>query len=316
LVEEHINILLLGGAKRVSLAERFMAAGRKLDRAVKIFSYELDEYVPIGSIGKVIIGLKWKDKDIIDHLAETVRKENIHIVLPFVDPAIGICSRLTSACPNVFIPVSPEESCNIFFDKRKANDWFLANRFQVPEADNTYPLIAKPAQGSAAKGLIKIDDQAEYGKFKLREDAENYLLQRYIEADEYTVDCYIDQKGTVLATVPRRRVEITGGEVMKAITKRDESLMQLAGDIITKANLRGPVNVQFLKEKKTGAIFVMEINPRFGGGVICSIEAGANMPEWLIKEYLGLANEQVNDWQEDLLMMRTYREYFKYADNY
>lgn len=316
MVEEHINILFLGGAKRVSLAERFMAAGRKLDRAVKIFSYELDEYVPIGSIGKVIIGLKWKDKDIINHLAETIQKENIHIVLPFVDPAIGVCSRLKAVCPNTFIPVSPEESCNIFFDKRKANDWFIANNFPVPAANDTYPLIAKPAQGSAAKGLIKIEDQAEYEKFLQREDADNYLIQRFIEADEYTVDCYIDQKGTVLATVPRRRVEITGGEVMKAITKKDEQLMQLAKDLITKAKLKGPVNVQFLKEKTTGSIFVMEINPRFGGGVICSIEAGAKMPEWLLREYMGLSNEQVNDWQEDLLMMRTYREYFKYADNY
>lgn len=316
MVEEHINILFLGGAKRVSLAERFMAAGRKLDKAVKIFSYELDEYVPIGSIGKVIIGLKWKDKNILDHLAETVQKNNIHIVLPFVDPAIGICSKLRSVCPNVFIPVSPEESCNIFFDKRKANDWFIANKFPVPVADERFPLIAKPAKGSAAKGLLRIADKEEYKKFADREDAESYLVQRYVDADEYTVDCYIDQQGKVLATVPRRRVEITGGEVMKALTVRNDILMQLAKDIIIKANLRGPVNVQFLRDKKTGDIFVMEINPRFGGGVIGSIEAGANMPEMLLREYLGLPNHEVNDWQENLLMMRTYREYFMYADNY
>ena len=51
-----INIMFLGGAKRVSLAEHFIKSGKRLGREVRIFSYELSSDCPIASIGKVVVG--------------------------------------------------------------------------------------------------------------------------------------------------------------------------------------------------------------------------------------------------------------------
>ena len=63
-----MNLLFLGGAKRVSIAEHFLSYGRKMDIEINIFSYELDEKVPIAAIGKVIKGLKWNDVSILDDI--------------------------------------------------------------------------------------------------------------------------------------------------------------------------------------------------------------------------------------------------------
>ena len=49
------------------MAELFIKAGEKHGKNISIFSYELDPFVPIASIGKVVIGLKWHDKNIINH---------------------------------------------------------------------------------------------------------------------------------------------------------------------------------------------------------------------------------------------------------
>ncbi|WP_298822930.1 hypothetical protein, partial [uncultured Capnocytophaga sp.] len=61
-----INILFLGGAKRVSIAEEFIRAGNTLGYNVSIFSYELDENCPIAFIGKVIKGYRWNNDSIFE----------------------------------------------------------------------------------------------------------------------------------------------------------------------------------------------------------------------------------------------------------
>jgi len=304
-----INILFLGGAKRVSLAERLMKAGKELGKTVNIFSYELDKFVPISAIGKIILGLKWQEPDILNHLQKIVEENNINILLPYVDPATIIAARLKPKS-DIFIPVSDLSVCETFFNKANAQVWFSENGFPVPLVKQKLPIIAKPVTGSASQGIIIIKSKTELLNFENDYNQADYVLQQYIDADEYTVDCYIDSNYRPLAIVPRKRLEITAGEVTKAVTVRDDTIIRLAAEIIAASRLRGPVNIQFLKEKTTGKLFVMEVNPRFGGGVINSIEAGADIAGMLIKEYLSLPNEAVTDWKENLLMMRANREFF------
>ena len=102
----------------MSLAERFIRAGRKNNAEVRIFSYELQEKVPIACLARVIVGLKWKDKQILEHLGQVIAENQIDIVLPFVDPAIEICSRLKQQTDkSVYIPVSNEALCQTMFEK-------------------------------------------------------------------------------------------------------------------------------------------------------------------------------------------------------
>ena len=56
-----IVVLMLGGARRVSMGELLINSGKRLDYNVEILSYELDCCVPIVAIGTVIIGRKWRD---------------------------------------------------------------------------------------------------------------------------------------------------------------------------------------------------------------------------------------------------------------
>ncbi len=69
----------------------------------------------------------------------------------------------------------------------------------------------------------------------------------------------------------------------------------------------GPITLQAIEG--AGDPWFIEINPRFGGGVILSIEAGADYPRLLIREALGRPVEPV-EWREGVLMTRAFREVF------
>lgn len=312
-----INILFLAGGKKVSLAERFISAAKKKGRRANIFSYELKEDAPLLSIAKIIKGLKWDDKKIIPHLQSVIKKNRIHIVLPLVDPAIVIASRLKNKLPgNIFLPVSDETICSTFFDKEIANRWFVNNKFNVPGSERRLPLIAKPVKGSASNGILFIRDRSTLNFFDQNFNAKDYILQRCIEGEEFTVDCYIDSQGKILSVVPRKRIEVSSGEVIKTLVVKDNELVSLTHAVLGKSKLTGPVNVQIIREAKTRKLFLVEINPRFGGGVIATIEAGADIPLMILNEYLHLPNKEVKKVKENLLMLRAYREIFTYANHH
>ncbi|MHB1688177.1 MAG: ATP-grasp domain-containing protein [Ignavibacteriaceae bacterium] len=305
-----VNILLLGGAKRLSLAERFIASGKELNLNVNIFSYELDERLPIAAKGKIIIGKRWIDADVLNHLRKIIFENEIGIVLPCVDPSISISSRLKNDLSEVFIPVSDLSVCELTYDKILANTWLKEIGVPVPANNFELPLIAKLRKGSASQGIVIIKNETELGKFLESNSKEDYLVQKFIDAEEYTVDAYISTNGEFIGAVPRLRIEVISGEVVKAVTKNDKEIITLTEKILASNKFFGPITVQFLREKKSGKLYLMEINPRLGGGVINSIEAGFDIPYFILSEFLGKQVEQTSAWLENLLMIRTYREVF------
>ena len=143
----------------------------------------------------------------------------------------------------------------------------------------------------------------------------DFLIQKYLIADEYTVDAYISSQGKALSIVPRKRMEVTSGEATKSITIKDEEIINLSKQIISLINFQGPITLQFLREKTTNKLYIMEINPRYGGGVITSLKAGADSTMMVLNEYLNKPLQEINNWEENLIMTRAFREFFYHANN-
>jgi carbamoyl-phosphate synthase large subunit len=306
-----LNILFLGGAKRVSMAEKFINEGLTRGISVNIFSYELDKNVPINIVAEIIVGLKWNDKNIYTDLLKVSLINKINIIIPFLDLSTLIAARLKDMIEfkNIFIPVSNEENCNLFFDKHLANQWCIDNKVNVPASINNYPLIAKPINGSASKGLIIIQNSEELKNLK---NKKKYLVQKFIEGNEYSVDIYRSTiNNEIISIVPRIRLETQGGESIKSITVKDQSIIDYSRKIIEKTNLVGPITLQFIQDRKTKVLYYMEINPRFGGAVLNSIFAGANSPAYLLNEYYKIKNNKNENWTDNFLMLRRFSENYK-----
>ena len=287
-----VNILMLGGAKRVSMGRMLIEAGRRMGLDVCLFSYELQKMVPVAEIGTVVEGKKWKDPALFEHLESTIKDYGINILLPFVDPAVEIAIRFCEEHPQVWTPGSNAEMTGKMFDKVKSDSVFRSLGAKVPlsPARDGYvgEVIAKPRCGSASQGILYLGYE-EYKKLAETAEASEYLFQQYISPrTEYTVDCYVARNGEVICAVPRVRLETQGGEASVTQTVENREIEESAARLLNGLKMTGPITIQYLQKKDgCGPMMVMEINPRLGGGAVCSVHAGANLPEYILKDYLG-----------------------------
>lgn len=292
------------------MAELIKRSGERLGFDIRIVSYELTDQVPIATVGKVVTGLKWTDPGVVDDILRVVIEHEAKIILPFIDGSISVAARCKEKMPDLFVPVSDPDTSTLMFDKKLAAKVFKEAGIPIPTTysviDAEMPVIAKPRFGSASRGIQIFHDIEDLMHLK---DISEYLLQEYIEhKKEYTVDCYVDKDGEILVTVPRERLEIMGGEVTRTITMRIPQLEEMSQDVIRKFDLRGPVTLQFLYDTGRDRFLLMEVNPRLGGGVICSIYAGAPIPDYILSEALGIPVRPCNDWADKTLMARYQKE--------
>lgn len=299
-------ILMLGGARRVSMARMLKSSGRRLGIDVEIVAYELHSDVPIAIEGRVEKGLKWTDPEIIDDIARIVKKYGVNIIIPFVNGAMEIASLCKERIPGIFVPVSDFAATSKMFDKIEAARLYKDHGYPIPRTysviDNEMPAIAKPRKGGSSRGIKIFNDVDDLMHL---ENLDQYLIQEYIANNrEYTVDCYVSTEGEILAAVPRERLEVMGGEVTRTRTCRIPEIIEMSRKVITDFKLTGPVTLQFLHDLDKDRFLLMEVNPRLGGGVICSIHAGAPIPAYILQEARGEKVEPCLDWEEGLLMTR------------
>lgn len=239
------RILMLGGAKRVSMARMLQQAARELGSEAHIFSYELSDIVPIAECGEVITGKKFNDPDILDDLHSTVEQYGINIIIPFVDPAVEVAAAYRDRFPDtVFVPVGDKAMVEVMFDKCRCATACEAAQLPIPATytggEITMPLIAKPRHGSASKGIQSVDTIADIANLPM--SADQYLIQERVDQrEEISVDCYVSvHDGEILATVTRRRLEVIGGEASHTVTFHDPETEALATDTLRALGLRGP----------------------------------------------------------------------------
>ena len=148
------------------------------------------------------------------------------------------------------------------FDKIEADAVFRSLGFPLPAnallSEFEGLIIAKPRLGSASKG-IRVIDRDEMRRMAEGETTE-WLFQEYIgEREEFTVDCYVASTGEIICIVPRRRIEVSGGEVTVTQTLRDMEIEEWSRRILNALALTGPVTLQFLRERKeNGRLMLME----------------------------------------------------------
>jgi carbamoyl-phosphate synthase large subunit len=107
-----------------------------------------------------------------------------------------------------------------------------------------------------------------------------------VEFDEFSVDAYYSKSGELKCLVPRKRIEVRGGEISKGLAVKGRTYEYLRDTLGTIEGARGCLTLQFFVSKTEARTVASELNPRFGGGYPLTYFAGADYPEWLIREYL------------------------------
>ena len=136
------------------------------------------------------------------------------------------------------------------------------------------PWVVKPRAGRGSRGVRLLDEPAEVAA-ALRGDA-GLIAQTRLTGREFTADALVDRDGAVRTVVPRWREETRAGISVKGRTFESAAVADVVTRALAAVRLTGPANVQgFVGDD--GAATVVEINPRFSGGLPLTLAAGADV---------------------------------------
>lgn len=294
-----MKVMFLGGGRRNSLARRFREHG------YDVLAYELSTNVPVSLEADVVSGYKWSNQDVSLDIQRFYETKHCDLVIPLADEATKIVSRM-----NVNCPTSDTEVNELFLDKK-----YFEHLCEEPGLREFYPFvyknefsIKKPRFGFNSKGVSKVVEP---------DDEPGFVYQRYIEGPEFSADCYFSRDGRLVDGIVRERLVVQGGEVSQSCTLSRlswvyQQAMHFIRTLGSLRQLKGPFCIQFRSDGER--LYVIEVNARFGGGVILSLEAGFDIIDLITTEYITTPNGvpflYESTWKEGLSMSRYFQEFF------
>ncbi|MGY1732672.1 ATP-grasp domain-containing protein [Geodermatophilus sp. SYSU D01045] len=136
------------------------------------------------------------------------------------------------------------------------------------------PWVVKPRAGRGSRGVRLLDARAAVAD-ALAEDAA-LIAQTRLEGREFTADALVGRDGGLLTVVPRWRDDTRAGISVKGTTFDSPAVTDVVAAALEAVRLTGPANVQgFVGDD--GRATVVEINPRFSGGLPLTLAAGADV---------------------------------------
>ena len=309
-----MNILITSAGRRVGLVRSFQAELKKKYPTSKVYTAEInpqwssacrisDEYFTIPRVD---------DENYVNSILDLCKQYRIKIVIPTIDTELMGLSRAKElfSLNNIQIIVSDFDFISKCRDKRLTNILFNDLSINVPRAINkenpSFPLFIKPYDGSLSKDIFLIKQKDELTDSLLNNPKLMYM--EYINPSdfhEYTIDAYYDKHSDLKCLVPRRRIEVRGGEISKGRTEKLDFYEILKSKFSFIKGAMGCLTIQVFIGEVTRDIIGIEINPSFGGGYPLSYASGANYPQYIIQEYLMNEPVEFNDnWIENRVMLR------------
>lgn len=312
-----LNILLSSAGRRVALVGCFREALSELGLRGKILTIDASLDAPAAHLADGFWQVPPCDNPtFIPVVLDICRRQRVRIVVPTIDTELPVYAARKHLFREVdtTVCVSGLETIGLCADKVCTHRWLVKNGFptiQQEAADSVLssprdwqlPVIVKPRNGSASKGVRRVNSLEELRLISLNETG--FLVEEMASGEEHTINVFVDRKGKCLCAVPHRRLEVRAGEVSKALTVKHEEMMELGRKVAEYLpGAYGPLNVQCFCSGKAD-MTIIEVNARFGGGYPLAHRAGAHFTRWILEEALGLQpTSSFDDWQDDLAMLR------------
>ena len=314
------NILITSAGRRVSLVSNFKSKLKKFFPFAKVFTTDIN---PEFSAACSIADKSFKtpnslSDNYIASLKKIANDNDIGMIVPTNDNDLIKLSENIKLFESLGtkVIISSKDLINLCRDKRKTK--FLCNEYglKYPKIFNSldinFPCFSKPYDGSSSKDIYLIRNIEEFKV--VSSNNPNNIFMEYISDTyiEYTCDLYFDKNSKLKCIVPRERLQTRAGEVSKGITRKNFICHQLFDKLSILKGAKGCITLQCFANLASQDLIVIEINPRFGGGVPLTLKSGAEFIDWIILEYfLNLEIDFFDNWTNDLLMLRYDENIFK-----
>jgi carbamoyl-phosphate synthase large subunit len=278
-----VNTLLVNAGRRVELLTLLRTACQG-----RVVAVDIDAVAPTlyhADVAERVPAVA--DPGFVERLLEVCAAHEVGLVVPTTDRELAVLSRRSAEflAVGARLAIGASDGVLAAQDKLACASMLLAagvgavptQRWIAAETPPfRLPIVVKPRSGSAGEGVRVIS--AGEG-WTAPPPGEDWLVQPLISGSEVTLDVLAADDGRVVCLGARRRLKVRGGEVERALTVPAEPFLELAANVARALSLAGPFNFQVLIEADTP--LVGEVNPRLGGGLPLSEQAGAGLLEAL-----------------------------------
>jgi carbamoyl-phosphate synthase large subunit len=159
-----------------------------------------------------------------------------------------------------------------------------------------FPLLVKPRWGTSSIGLMRVESErelelaSEWAQVEIRrsilaplsktDPTQALIIQEHVEGHEYGLDVVNDLEGRHVATLARRKLAMRAGNTDRAVSVCDPRLDRIGRQIGQHLGHCGSLDCDVIVAQDRG--YVLDLNPRLGGGYPFSHLAGANLPAALV----------------------------------
>jgi carbamoyl-phosphate synthase large subunit len=304
------NVLLTCAGRRNYLLQYFRDALRGSGR---VFAADTDADAPaMQEADTPLLVPPVNQSDYVDQILALCAEHRIRLLLSLNDLELPILARRREEFTDIgTIPVvSPAKVIDTCTDKW-ATHRFLTNlglpaprtylsladaRTALAEGELSFPVVVKPRWGTASIGIEYPDSLEElelaYRLTEIRirhtiiagmsgaDPERSVLVQQCLAGQEHGLDVVNDLDGCHVTTFAKRKLAMRAGETDRAMTVDDDQLKKL-GEVLGR-QLGHVGNLDCDVFVSDGQPYVLELNPRFGGGYPFSHVAGANLPAALV----------------------------------
>jgi len=306
-----MNILLTSVGRRNYLVEYFKEALAPINGKVFALNSELDSPALWSADGfaqsPIIYSAEYEP-----FLLTYCQQHDVSVVISLFDIELPVLSRLKNkfAEKGIRIIVSDPWLTDMANDKWATYLFLQKNEFPTKQCfltiDNftqalnegsaNFPVFVKPRWGMGSIGLykastheellfcfkkVKIDVENSYLKHESAVDLDNcVLIQEALPGHEHGLDVINDLSGNYCTTIAKRKLAMRAGETDAAITVDEPALKSIGNKLANLTKHVGNMDVDVFFDGKTP--YILEINPRFGGGYPFSHIAGVNLPKAIV----------------------------------
>ena len=304
-----MNILFTCAGRRTYLLKYFREQMGDKD---KIIAADMQLTAPALSVADVRVMVPAVyDEHYVEALHQICEMHNVDVLISLNDLELPILAENKLSFENIGVNVlvSSSEVIDICFDKLKTADFITSIGLKPPktyrnlesatqailDGELKFPVVIKPRWGSASIGIEFVDNiddlrivyeliRRKTSKGMLGEvsqlDDDFILIQEKITGKEYGLDIINDLEGNNVAVAVKQKLSMRAGETDKATTVDNPELHRIGEVIGRKLAHIGNLDCDILE--MGGEYYILELNPRFGGGFPFSYEAGVNLPKAII----------------------------------
>lgn len=312
-----MNLLILSSGTRNKIVQYFKKA---LGGKGKVICTDMSNLAPsIYEADKYYIVPRMTAPGYLEVILDICKNEKIDGVLSLIDPELSLLAKNEDKFVAIGTKVigSSYELCEMSLDKYEMYNWLESHGYNCAKSYTNkenffldvkvgkakYPVFIKPARGSASVAISKVYDKETVEL--LFEHAEGLMIQEFLDGQEIGADVYIDMvSGEIISIFTKKKILMRAGETDKAVSFKDEKLMEMIKKFVSEAGYRGQIDIDIFDVN--GEYYISEVNPRFGGGYPHAYESGANHMCLIVNNLAGKANKSVvgENYESGTYMMK------------